>query len=106
MTAGAASASQTPGEGTEVARALLCFLVLFVQGAARHSPGKNNPRAQRGCGTAGCAACSGAVLASDLLGDKGLCLMGIFPTSPNLLLSDFAPLGGVFLGEPDKLLLQ
>lgn len=88
-TAGPGSGAQTSGESTEMPRALLCFLVPFIQGAARHSPElspleisvKNNPRAQTGCSTVGCAACtnpacSGAVLAPDTLREEGVCLMG------------------------------
>lgn len=58
-TAGPGSGSQTSGESTEMPRALLCFLMPFIQGAASHSPElspleipvKNNPGAQTGCGT-------------------------------------------------------
>lgn len=64
-TAGPGSGSQMSGESTEMPRALLCFLLPFIQGAASHSPElrpleipvKSNPRAQTGCGTAGCACC-------------------------------------------------
>lgn len=95
-TAGPASGSPTSAEGTEVPGAL------FVQGAASHSPLK----IIQGLTEAGAQwdvlpAPALPALASDMLGEEGTCLMGIFSTSPNVLLSDFAPLT-VF----SKLLLQ
>lgn len=102
VTAGPGSGSQTSGESTEMPRALL---PPAFYPAASHSPElrpleipvKSNPGAQTGCSTAECAACtnpacSGTVLASETLGEEGGRLMGASSTSPNLLLSDFAPL--------------
>lgn len=93
VTAGSSSGPRPLGESTEVPRALLCLLMLFIQGTASHSPElrpfeiptKNDLKR--------------AVTRWDALPAPSLPAVGEeghrLPPS-NFSLSDFAPLTGIF----------